>query len=60
MGNYFKVQQSHTIHGLSKWYWSLHQANGHMYHISDGFDTFEYCMYSLKETGLEWLEDLIK
>ncbi len=58
--NYFKVFQSWNVRGWYQWYWSLHQPSGHMYHISQGFDSFELCMYSLKETGEEWLEDLTK
>ena len=60
MGNYFKVFQSYTTHGRHKCYWSLHQPSGHMYHISKGYDTFDECVYYLKETGQEWLDNLTK
>lgn len=41
MGNYIKIQQSITVNGPHKWYWSIHQGTGHMYHISQGFATYE-------------------
>jgi hypothetical protein len=56
---YFKVCQSITSSGPYKWYWSVHQISGHMYHISDGFETFTDCVTDLQCFGELWRKDLI-
>ena len=58
MGNYFKVQRSITSHGFHKWYWSLHKSSGHMYHISQGFESYTECINDLNALGELWLKDI--
>ncbi len=56
---YFTVCQSMTINGPYKWYWSVHQVGGHMYHLSIPFDTYTECVEDLQAFGELWRKDLI-
>lgn len=58
MGNYFQIKQSWSVKGWHKWYWFLHQESGHIYHISNGWDTLEECLKDLKDNGPIWYQDL--
>ena len=58
MGTYIKIQQSITANGPYKWYWSVHQATGHLYHISQGFATYELAVVHALEHGYKYIKQL--
>lgn len=44
---YYSINES-TSH---RWYWFLHEARGHEYHMSVGYNTFNQCVDALKANG---------
>lgn len=55
---YFNIKRSITSHGWHKWYWSLHEVSGHIYHISQGHEVLTDCLDDLALNGNEWMQDL--
>lgn len=53
---YFTVFQSVNKDGPYKWYWSLHEESGHMYHISDGYYQYQTCIDELAANGLVFMK----
>lgn len=53
---YFKISQSVNKDGPYKWYWFIHEDNGHIFHISLGHLYLDDCINNLKYEYPQWAE----